>query len=311
MTLQQLRYALALQDHSSFKLASQKLNISQPALSIQIQKLEEEIGLTLFDRSSGPVSTTSEGKLFLIRAEELVTGASDLKSYSNNLKSDFSGKFKIGVIPTLAPFLVPLFIDHLQNEHPQIELDFFEMTTNNVIDGVRKGELDTGLIATPVNVYGIESTAIFYEKFFFYSSTPIPFNQEILIKNLDYDQLWLLNEGNCFRDQINNFCDLNKIRKGKRFIYRSNSIDALIRIVDVKGGMTILPELTTLSLSSEQEENISPIGKKAREIGIINRKNNARKRFADSLIQSIQKNIPSGMLTSKGLEVVDPEIVMD
>ena len=311
MTLQQLTYALALEEHKSFKTASQKLYISQPALSVQIQKLEDELGIIIFDRSSSPINVTEEGKLFLIRAEEVVTSASALKNFTKELKQDVSGKFKIGVIPTLAPFLIPLFTDHLQSLHPKLDLDYAEMTTNNVIDGVRKGELDTGLIATPVNVFGISSEPIFYEKFYFYTSNENGSEENVSIKNIDYDNLWLLNEGNCFRDQINNFCDLNEIRKGKRFVYRSNSIDALIRIVDMKGGMTILPELTTLSLTAEQESNISPIGKKAREIGIINRKNNNKERFTTELVNSIKCNIPSSMLSSKGLEVVDPEITLD
>ncbi len=310
MTLQQLTYALALQQHRSFKTASQKLFISQPALSVQIQKLEDELDIILFDRSASPIKVTEEGKLFLIRAEEVVTSASALKNFTKELKQDVSGTFKIGIIPTLAPFLVPLFTDHLQSAHPKLDLDYAEMTTNNVIEGVRKGHLDTGLIATPVNVFGIVSEPIFYEKFFLYTSQKFN-NNNVSLNNIDYDNLWLLNEGNCFRDQINNFCDLNEIRKGKRFIYRSNSIDALIRIVDLKGGMTILPELTTLSLSAEQENNLSPIGKKAREIGIINRKNNNKERFTNELINSIKNNIPSAMLSNESLEVVDPEIVMD
>lgn len=311
MTLQQLNYALALGKYRSFKAASQKLDISQPALSIQIQKLEDEIGVVLFDRSSSPVSVTDEGSLFLIRAEELVVNAIDLKNFSNDLGADLSGKFKIGIIPTLAPFLVPLFTDDLQSRYPKLELDYYEMTTNEVIDGVRKSELDTGLIATPVNVFGITSESIFYEKFFFYSSESINSGKDISLRHIDYDNLWILNEGNCFRDQINNFCDLKKLRKGKRFNYRSNSIDALIRIVDVKGGMTILPELTTLILTAEQENNISPIGKKAREIGIINRKNNNKVRFTEALVSAIKDNIPSTMLKKEGLDVVDPEISMN
>ena len=311
MTLQQLNYALALQQHKSFRAASHKLSISQPALSIQIQKLEEEIGVVLFDRSSSPISVTEEGKLFLIRAEELVVGAADLKQYSRELKDDISGKFNIGIIPTLAPFLIPLFTDHLQSSFPKLELDYFEMTTNNVIEGVRKCELDTGLIATPINVYGITSQPIFYEQFYFYSSDPIDPDNLPTVRNVDYNNLWLLNEGNCFRDQINNFCDLKKIRQGKRFIYRSNSIDALMRIVDTKGGITILPELTTLSLSAEQENNIALIGKKAREIGVINRINNSKQRFSNALVEAITQNIPSSMLKKEGLEVVDPEIRMD
>ena len=233
-----------------------------------------------------------------------------MKNFSREIKENISGTYKIGIIPTLAPFLVPLFTDHLQSLHPGLSLDYHEMTTNNIVDGVRRGKLDTGLISTPLKAFGITSKAIFYEKFFLYSSKAISASNKISIKNIDYDNLWLLNEGNCFRDQINNFCDMNEMRKGKRFMYRSNSIDALIRIVDMKGGMTILPELTTLSLTVEQEDKISSIGNKAREIGMINRKNNNKEKFTHELVHSIKSNIPGSMLKSKDLDVVDAEITV-
>jgi LysR family hydrogen peroxide-inducible transcriptional activator len=136
---------------------------------------------------------------------------------------------------------------------------------------------------------------------------------KINLNKIKYENLWLLEEGNCFRDQINNFCDLNKIRQNKQFVYRSNSIDALIRLVDTKGGMTILPELSTLSLSETQEENVKAIAgkQKAREIAIIVPKNYDKERFIAKLKYYIQNNIPGSMLTSKGLEIVDPEINID
>lgn len=309
MTLQQLHYALILAKNKTFKVASQKLSITQPALSIQIQRLEDELGVILFDRSKNPIETTVDGEQFLIRAEEIVIGATNLKSFIGDLKKDISGPFTVGIIPTLAPFLVPLFADHLQKKHPKLILDFQEMLTNQVINAVRNGEVDAGLIATPLSVYGIEYTPIFYEKFYFYSSEEIS-TKHISLSNIDYTNLWLLNEGNCFRDQINDFCDLKEIQKGKSFIYRSNSIDALIRIVDTKGGVTILPELSTLSLSTDQENNITIISNKAREISLITRKLNIKERISNELIQSIQANIPALLLKSDGLDVVDPMINM-
>jgi LysR family transcriptional regulator, hydrogen peroxide-inducible genes activator len=309
MTLQQLHYALSLAKNRSFKEAAQKLSITQPALSIQIQRLEEELGLIIFDRSHSPIQSTMDGQQFLLRAEEIVIGATNLKSFMMDLKKDVSGPFKLGIIPTLAPFLVPLFAEHLQTQHPNLILDFQEMLTNQVITAVRNGEIDAGLIATPVAVYGIQHTPIFYEKFYFYASEEVN-TKKISLSTIDYTNLWLLNEGNCFRDQINDFCDLKEIQKGKSFIYRSNSIDALIRIVDTKGGVTILPELTTLSLSTEQENNISPISNKAREISLITRKLNIKERITDELILSIQTNIPAPMLHPEGLDVVDPGIEM-
>lgn len=309
MTLQQLHYALVLAKNRNFKVASQKLSITQPALSIQIQRLEDELGVILFDRSRNPIEATVDGAQFLIRAEEIVIGASNLKNFVGDLKKDVSGPFSVGIIPTLAPFLVPLFADHFQTKHPNLVLDFQEMLTNQVISAVRNGEVDAGLIATPVTAYGIVYTPIFYEKFYFYSSSDAD-TENISLTNIDYSNLWLLNEGNCFRDQINDFCDLKEIRKGRSFIYRSNSIDALIRMVDTKGGVTILPELSTLSLSTDQENSITPITNKAREISLITRKLNIKERISDELIKSIQANIPGPLLHADGLDIVDPSIEM-
>ncbi len=311
MTLNQLKYALALQKHGTFKKTAEKLSLSQPGLSLQIRKLEEDVGLVLFDRSANPVTPTSDGLVFLTRAQEVVVSANNLMHFTSRFGNDYTGILIIGAIPTLAPFLIPLFVDDLQQDHPGLKLDVHEMTTEHVIRGVRSGELDAGLISTPARLFGIRSIPLFYEKFYFYSYGVNETRSEIRLKNINYKKLWLLNEGNCFRDQVNNFCDLKQIRKDKDFVYRSNSIDALIRIVDTKGGMTILPELTTLTLNEDQEQNISPIHNKAREIGMIARKNYDKDRFIGKLEEYIKKNIPKKMLSSKGLEVVDPGIKME
>jgi len=314
MTFSQLDYALAVAKRGSYKQAAERLSISQPALSMQIQKLEDEIGIRIFDRTGSPVKITSDGALFLERAQEIVAATYRLSEFSSQLHEDFSGEVKMGIIPTLAPFLVPLFADQLLTDNPNFRLDIHEIITEKVVNGVRSGELDAGIISTPIRVYGITAIPLFYEKFFIYSSEDYLGNElKINLNKIKYENLWLLEEGNCFRDQINNFCDLNKIRRNKQFIYRSNSIDALIRLVDTKGGMTILPELSTLCLSKEQEENVKHIaGKpKAREIAIIVPKNYDKERFIERIKTYIQSNIPKSMLSSKGLEVVDPEIHID
>lgn len=309
MTLAQLRYAINLQKYGSFKKASEKLSISQPALSLQVQKLENELGIGLFDRSSSPIVPTVDGVTFLAQAAEIIASVDHLQSRTLNLRNELEGTLTLGVIPTLAPFLVPLFIDQLQEAFPKFKLDIHEMITEDVITEVRGGFLDAGLISTPVEVYGIRSIPIFYERFFFYTSAQAK-GKNIGLENIDYDSLWLLNEGNCFRDQVNNFCDLTKIQEGRSFNYRSNSIDALIRIVDTKGGMTILPELTTLSLDEDQEENISPILKKAREIGVITQKTSLKEHFVQKMIEFIKMNIPGNMISPEGIEIVDPAIRM-
>jgi LysR family hydrogen peroxide-inducible transcriptional activator len=311
MTLVQLEYALNVAKQGSFRRAAEKLHISQPALSMQIKKLEEEMGIRLFKRSATPLKPTTDGKLFIERAQEIIKATNQLSSLFRNQSGMYDGSLMIGIIPTLAPFLVPLFADQLQRNYQDFKLDIHEMITEKVVNGVREGELDVGIISTPIHVYGIEAIPLFYEKFFFYTAENLSGSKfEINLNEINYKKLWLLEEGNCFRDQINNFCDLNKIRKNKDFVYRSNSIDALIRIVDTQGGLTILPELSTLCLSANQEENVRTIHgiPKAREISMVVTRHHDKERFINKLKEYIQSNIPKSMLSSEGLEIVDPEI---
>lgn len=307
MTLTQLEYALFVLRNGSFSKSAKKLSLSQPALSAQIQKLEKEIGIKLFDRSSNPVCATEDGREFLLRAEEIVTSANKLKQFSAGKKLDFTGELKVGVIPTLSPFLIPLFSRSLNHDYPNFRLEITELITDEVINKVRSGELDAGIISTPVNSFGISSQTLFYEKFYFYSS-PEMSSSSLHIDEINREDLWLLEEGNCFRDQVNDFCKIKSFRKVKQMVYRCNSIDSLIRMVDNHGGFTILPELTTISLNEEQEENISAIEKKAREIGLITRNMPDKNRFINLLRDYIVSNVPKHMLSKEGLEVVDPAI---
>lgn len=311
MTIVQLKYALAIDKFRNFRLAAEHLEISQPALSLQLRKLEESVGVVLFDRSVSPVTPTPDGVLFLTKAEEIVNNAENLLNFSSILGDNFNGTLKVGVIPTLAPYLIPLFAYELQKDHPSFHLEFYEMITNDVINSLRSGELDAGLISTPVEVQGLKSVALFYENFFFYTAEQLTDSEgELHLDEIDFSKLWLLNEGNCIRDQINNFCDLSKVDKEKKFQYHSNSIESLIRIVDSRGGFTILPELTTLCLDEEQSQNVLSIYPKAREIGVMYSKNSFKERFILKMMEYIKQNIPKKMLSSEGLEVMDPEIVL-
>ena len=311
MTINQLLYSLELSKHGNFKRAAEKLDISQPALSLQVQKLEEEIGFKLFNRSTNPIQITQDGKLFLTKAQEVMTGVKQLQSFTADLKENYSGRLTVGIIPTLAPFLVPLFIQSIEEDYPNLQLIIYEQITERVVNNVRNGDLDVGIISTPIDVYGIQSIPLFYEQFYVYTAGANA-NAEFKIEDIRSERLWLLDEGNCFRDQINDFCDLKTIREGKKLIYHSNSIDALIRFVDTKGGVTILPELTSLALNAEQEEHLKTIsGKpKAREISLVVTNSYDKKRYIDVLGEYIKKNIPHHMLESHDYEIVDPNIEM-
>ena len=311
MTINQLLYSIELSKHISFKRAAEKLKISQPALSLQLRKLEEEIGFKLFNRNTNPIQITQDGKLFLTKAREVMSGVEQLQRFTIDLKDNYSGELTVGIIPTLAPFLVPLFIRSVEEDYPNLQIVIYEQITERILNNVRNGDLDVGIISTPIDVYGIQSIPLFYEQFYVYtsgSSTATEFN----IEDIRSDRLWLLDEGNCFRDQINDFCNLQPIREAKNLIYHSYSIDALIRIVDTKGGVTILPELTSLALSADQEDNLKTIkGKsKAREISLVVTNQYNKKHYIDALGEHIKKNIPHHMLESNDYEIVDPNIKM-
>lgn len=303
MNINQLDYALTLLKYGNFTKSSAHLGITQPALSLQIKNLEEEIGISLFDRSKNPIEATEDGLKFLKRAQEIVIMSRDLKEYASSLKSEFKGILKVGIIPTLAPYLVPLFSRELSKEFPEMILDIKEILTDDVLTLIKRGEIDTGIISTPLEKSNLVVKPILFEKFFYYSTE----KQE----EVDLDKLWLLEEGNCFRDQVNDICALTNVVNKNNLIYRCSSIDSLIRMVDHHGGTTILPELTTLSLNEAQEANISPIKGKVREISIVHRSTIDKIRFIDAVQHAILKNTPSRMHKAGNNEIVDPGIKMD
>ena len=307
MTLSQLRYVLSVFKNGSFSKSARSLSLSQPALSTQVQKLEQEMGIKIFDRSSTPLTPTDDGSEFLRRAQEIVTSSEQLLAFSKELCNDYRGTLRVGIIPTLSPFLVPLFSHSLINDYPDFKLDITEVITEKIVSRVRNGSLDAGIISTPISAYGIQSEPLFYEKFFFYSSRALH-GETLDINNIKDSELWMLDEGNCFRDQINDFCKIKAQREQKSLVYRCNSIDSLIRMVDNHGGLTILPELTTISLSEEQELNTAPIAHKAREIGLITRTVPDKERYLMVLKKYILDNIPKQMHSYENLEIVDPAL---
>ncbi|NQZ76809.1 MAG: LysR family transcriptional regulator, partial [Ekhidna sp.] len=213
MNLQQLEYALTLEKAGSFTKAAQQLSMTQPALSLQIKNLEKEMGIALFDRSKGKIEPTELGLKFLIKAGEIVMAGKQLKEYAYSLGKGHKGSIKIGIIPTLSPFLVPLFADSLLERYPDLNVEISELLTEQILQQIRFGELDGGIISTPVERQGITTSILFYESFYFYrDSTVNAENNTISVSNLDLSDLWLLEEGNCFRDQVNDICSLRDTR---------------------------------------------------------------------------------------------------
>ena len=316
MTRAQLEYSIALQKYANYSKAAKHLGITQPALSLQIKNLESSLGIYLFDRSKKPLSVTFEGQKFLTKAQEIVNQFSQLESFAQSLKEDFAGEIVVGIIPTLAPYLVPLFINDINEKYPLLKVTIKETITEQIIEGVTSGDIQLGIVATPiVTSRKFDIQPLFYESFqlFISDNHPLAGEEMIDIDTISSDDLWLLKEGNCFRDQVNNICGFSKnINTTQKFTYESNSIEALCRIVEYQGGITFLPELSTMHLGEEREDMLKEIKghKRVREISMLSIPNETRIRFIEKIKESIQSNIPSSMLSDKNREVIDTGVVI-
>lgn len=312
MQLNQLDYLKALYQAGSFSLAAQKLEITQPALSLQVQKLEEEIGFRLIDRSKRPLQFTREGEIFFQKSLEILQLVEQLMSVSIEMSEEISGKLVIGMIPTLAPYLVPLFIRELYAGFPNLQVDITELKTEDIIARLKLGKLDCGILSTPVSAGGLQFEALFYERFFVYVSESHRLfqNQEISLHEIPEDEMWYLEEGNCFQNQVDTICRIKTQKPGQNLVYRSSSIESLRRIVEQKNGLTFIPELATINIPAEQEDLVKTIAgeQPVREISVVTLKNSAKERQIAALTGIIQKSIPKRMLLKPVAEVINPKL---
>ncbi len=316
MNINQLNYLKELVFKGSFTLAAESLDISQPALSTQIRLLEEEMELVLIDRNHKPLILTPDGEKFMQIALEILQRIDAIKELPFLLAKEVKGELRIGIIPTLAPYFVPMFIDGLNNEYPELELIIEELITNDIVHRLRTGHLDAGIVSTPLEAGNLTTLPLFYEKFFLYVSDKHPLydKTEIEISDFDPEDLWYLQEGNCFQNQVNAICKLaGKQERFQSLIYNSNSIESLRRIVESRHGMTFIPELATLMIPSEQEDMIKPIKGSApvREISMIFGSLYKKKHLLDAFTKTLLSQLPSSMKKRPEMWVVDSGLKID
>jgi LysR family hydrogen peroxide-inducible transcriptional activator len=249
MTLQQLKYILALDDHRHFGRAAQSIHISQPTLTMQVRKLEEEMGFSIFDRHSNPVSITSRGSEVIRRARRIIGEANGLQAFVQGLQESIEGRFKIGIIPTLAPSLLPRFLPAFTKAFPQTELIISEVKTVDMLQALLEERLDMGICSTPVETDGIREIPCFIEPFVaFGKEVDWPETGDLDLSNFDSDRLLLLDEGHCFRNQALQVCSEvrtpNSVPSGGRFSVTSGSLESLKGLVRAGLGFSLLPELS-------------------------------------------------------------------
>ena len=299
MTLVQLEYILAVHTLKHFGHAAERCHITQPSLSMQVQKLERELGVQIFVRTN-PVTTTETGLVVVEQARKVLAQVSNLQELVDQEKGIVGGYIKLGVIPTLAPYLLPQFIQSFTKTYPQIRIGIHELTTEAIVRQLKNGSLDAGIMATPLNVPELKEEFLFNEEFVAYASRKEKiFNKKYLLPDdIDVKKMWLLEEGHCLRNQVMNLCALQRDASIEKHVdYAAGSIETLKRFVNKNGGITLLPELATLDMSSADKVKLRYFKKPApvREISLISLKTFPKTRLLRLLKETILENLPEGM----------------
>lgn len=309
MTLTQLEYIVALDTYKSFLSASEKTFVTQPTLSMQVKKLEEELGILLFDRARQPITPTEVGKQVIEQAKIILYEAGKIKELVKEQSADVEGRLKIGIIPTLAPYLLPLFLKSFLKKYPKVTLVVEEIITDRILEQLQNHELDCGILVTPLPLHNIDASPLFYEPFVGYASksSRLAKKKIITMDDIDLKEMWILNEGHCMRSQVENLCFGSlQSEQDNHFEYQSGSIETLIKLVDSNGGFTILPELSIHDFSSKQINRIryfrSP--EPSREVSLLTPKNVIKKRTIDALKTEILNSIPEKMKNKNQKTVV-------
>lgn len=299
MNIQQLEYILAVERYRHFARAAEHCRVTQPTLSMMIQKLEDELDVKLFDRSAQPVMPTEAGRKVIEQARKVLYEIGQIKGIVREEENRLSGIFRMAVLPTIAPYLLPRFLQLLQEKYPEMDLRILEMQTAPTLQALQKGEIDAAIIANQPEEASLVGDTLYYEEFFGYVSPSEPVFQNTLLRTADIndERLWLLDEGHCFRDQLVRFCQREKV-KIHQAAYRLGSLETFMRMVESGNGMTFIPELAVAQLGPKQRELVRPfaIPRPTREIVFVRRKDFVRYHVAAVLIEQIRGSVPPEML---------------
>ncbi len=310
MTLQQLEYILAVDAYKQFSTAAEKCFITQPSLSAMIQKLEDELGVKIFDRSKQPIMPTAIGSDIIAQARLIVNESEHLKQMVKDHTETVAGELRLGIIPTLAPYLLPLFLKDFSEKYRDLKLNIIELTTENIIAQLKKGVLDVAIMATSSKDNQLLEDPIFYEEFVVYApnENAVLKKQYLLAEDIDANRLMLLQEGHCMRTQVINLCALQKTQSSlSNITYEAGSLETLKRLVETHSGITILPILAILDMTEDQLQYIRFFKPPApvREISLVTHRSLAKKRLIALLKDAIGDNLPQSIKQIKKKRIID------
>ena len=305
MTLQQLEYIVAVYRTRHFVKAAEACGVTQPTLSAMIQKLEAELDVKLFERSSQQVMPTAIGKVVVEQAWKVLNRARKLKDIVAEEKKSLTGTFRLGILPTIAPYLLPRFFPRLMRENSSLEIRVVEMKTADIRRAIDRGEIDAAVMVDTGDLDDYALTTLFYEQFLAYvsPSDQLSAKKSIKTSDLSNELLWLLDEGHCFRDQLVKYCQL-KAAKTSQSAYSLGSIETFMRIVENGQGMTFIPELATMQLTPPQKELVRPfaIPIPTREVVMATSKAFVRQSLLDMIVGQIRNSVPEKMLKLNNTE---------
>ena len=309
MTITQLKYVLAVAEHQNFTKAAEKTFVTQPTLSMQIQKLEDELEIQIFDRTKKPIELTGVGKKIVEQAKNIVNESERMQDVVDQEKGFIGGTFKLGIIPTVMPTLLPMFLKTFSNRYPKVQLKIEELNTDEIIAKINDGYLDAAIAATPLDHEKIKERPLYYEPFVGYipENHRLSSKEKLEISELDIDDILLLEDGHCFRDGIINLCKVSKNMGDDKFQLQSGSFETLIKLANEGLGMTLLPYLHTLDILPSHTKNLkffkepSP----AREVSLIYSKSELKLQIINVLYDIIS-GIIRGAIAFQDVKIISP-----
>ena len=309
MTITQLQYVLAVAEYQNFTLAAEKSFVTQPTLSMQVQKLEDELDILIFDRSKKPITITEVGAKIVAQAKNIVNEANRIKDIVDQEKGFIGGEFTLGIIPTIMPTLLPMFLKTFIKKYPKVNLIIKEQNTENLIRNLQDGHIDAAIAATPLEIEYIKERPLYYEPFVGY----VPPNHrlgktvELTPEDLEISDVLLLRDGHCFREGVINLCNTSKNHQDEHFQLQSGSFETLINLSNEGLGMTLLPFLNTIELDDKKKQNLkffrnpSP----AREVSLIYHKSELKIQITEALYDVIA-SVVRGAIAFQDVKIISP-----
>ncbi len=309
MTITQLKYVLAVAEYQNFTKAAKNVFVTQPTLSMQIQKLEEELDILIFDRTKKPIELTEVGNKLVIQAKNIVNESERMQDIVDQQKGFIGGEFVLGIIPTVMPTLLPMFLNTYIKKFPKVKLKIVELPTEGIIEKLMDGHIDAAIAATPLDKEQIIERPLYYEPFYGYAPQQHPLSQKGKLNSddLDSNEILLLEDGHCFRDSVLNICKTKKSYSEEQFTLESGSIETLVKLANEGLGITLLPYLHTQDIKEVEKGNLLAFEEPspAREVSLIYHKSELKIQIIDSLRDTISA-IVKGAIAFQDVKIISP-----